>query len=143
MKIRNAQAQDAYDLTRLLDQLGYPGSKDFIQDRIQLLKEHPDAGILVCEVEGQVAGCLAYHFLIQLGLTGDFCRITYFCVDSEFRGRGIGKRLEEELAAMAKKRGCDRIEVHCGIQRLEAHAFYTRMGYDESPKYFIKPVPSV
>jgi GNAT superfamily N-acetyltransferase len=143
MAVREVCPQDADDLTRLLDQLGYGGTEAFIQDRIRMLTEHPDAGILVCEAEGRVAGFLAYQFIVQVGLAGDFCRITYFCVDSEFRGIGVGTVLEASLASIAERRGCDRIEVHCGHRRVDAHAFYKNRGYRESPKYFIRPVPSV
>jgi GNAT superfamily N-acetyltransferase len=138
MHIREAQPQDANNLTRLLDQLGYGGSGAFIQNRIQLLTQHPDAGILVCEVEEQVVGFLAYQFFVQFGLMGEFCRISYFCVDQHFRGRGIGESLEDEMEKRARSRKCDRIEVHCGGDRFRAHTFYTKTGYTESPKYFIK-----
>ena len=129
MYIREARSQDADDLTRLLDQLGYEGSDAFIQNRIQLLTQHPDAGILVCEDEEKVVGFLAYQFFVQFGLMGEFCRISYFCVDKYFRGRGIGKSLEGELEKRAASRKCDRIEVHCSSGRLRAHPFYTKTGY--------------
>ncbi|MGA0368221.1 MAG: GNAT family N-acetyltransferase [Kiritimatiellia bacterium] len=142
MQLREARTSDANGLTRLLDQLGYPGSEEFMTDRIRVLSEHPDAGILVCEVQSELAGFLAYQFFVQIGLSGAFCRITYFCVDSTFRGRGVGRLLETKLVSMAAQRGCDRIELHCGIQRRDSHVFYKHMGYRESPKYFTKSLRS-
>ena len=34
--------------------------------------------------------------------------------------------------------GGDRMEVHCHSKRTNAHSFYARRGYEESPKYFLK-----
>ena len=54
------------------------------------------------------------------------------------RGSGVGRALEEAAAALALGRGCDRIEVHCHERRADAHRFYYRQGYEESPKYLMK-----
>ncbi|WP_139803611.1 GNAT family N-acetyltransferase, partial [Cronobacter sakazakii] len=78
------------------------------------------------------------HFIPQLALKGDFCRISYFCVSSNARSKGIGRLLESEGETLARARGCDRIEVHCHSRRSDAHRFYYRQGYTESPKYLCK-----
>ena len=44
----------------------------------------------------------------------------------------------QEAERLAKQRGCDRMELHSGIQRPLAHQFYLREGYVEAPKYFRK-----
>jgi GNAT superfamily N-acetyltransferase len=46
--------------------------------------------------------------------------------------------MEEYVVMLAKERGCDRIEVHCHSRRTDAHRFYSRQGYEESPKYLMK-----
>jgi hypothetical protein len=46
--------------------------------------------------------------------------------------------LEAEITVQAQRRQCDRIEVHCHSRREDAHRFYYRQGYFESPKYLIK-----
>ena len=81
---------------------------------------------------------IGLHFMVQLALPGDFCRITYFCVSDAARGSGVGRALEEAAEALARARGCDRIEVHCHQRRTDAHRFYYRQGYEESPKYLMK-----
>ena len=47
-------------------------------------------------------------------------------------------KAEREACRLAVKRGCDRIELHCHARRTNAHGFYARLGYTESPKYFVK-----
>lgn len=83
-------------------------------------------------------GVLSLHFLPQLALAGDIGRISYFCVDDRARGAGVGRRLLAEGEALAHRRGCDRLEVHCHSRRERAHAFYLREGFVEAPKYFAK-----
>ena len=138
--IRDAQITDAPRIVNLLEALGYPGTGDFINDRITQLLRHPDEKLLVSVENEVVTGVISLHFIPQLALAGDFCRISYFCVGSDARGNGTGKALEEHAVDIATQRGCDRIEVHCHARRTDAHRFYFRQGYSESPKYLCKSI---
>jgi GNAT superfamily N-acetyltransferase len=138
MEIRDARPGDAPALASLLDELGYPGAAGSIGRRVAELLAHPDAALLVAEEGGQVLGAISLHFVPQLALAGDFCRISYFCVGDGARGRGVGAELERRAVELARARGCDRLEVHCHERRARAHQFYARQGYVESPKYLMK-----
>lgn len=138
--IRTAQASDADVISNLLTSLGYPGTQPFIHSRITQLLAHPDEKLLVATNDVVVVGVISLHFIPQLALAGDFCRISYFCVDETTRGAGIGTALEAHATELARSRGCDRIEVHCHSRRVNAHRFYSRQGYVESPKYLAKPL---
>jgi GNAT superfamily N-acetyltransferase len=136
--IRKAVKDDARAITGLLDQLGYPGTETFISPRVSQQIGHPDALLLVAEMDAQLVGFISLHFIPQLGLAGAFCRVSYFCVSESKRDLGIGAKLAERAEAEARTRGCDRMEVHCHARRVAAHRFYRRQGYRESPKYLIK-----
>lgn len=136
--IRTAYESDADTISKLLTSLGYAGTQPFIRDRIAQLLAHPDEKLLVATIGADVIGVLSLHFIPQLALAGDFCRISYFCVDESVRGAGIGAALETRATELARDRGCDRIEVHCHSRRVGAHRFYARQGYVESPKYLAK-----
>lgn len=137
--LRLARSGDAEAITGLLIQLGYPVESGITAARLDRLLLHPDAAILVGGIDdGPVQGCLALHFIPQLGTAGDFCRIAYFCVAHEARGQGLGRALEAEATHLAQQRGCDRIEVHSHERRHGAHVFYRRRGYEESPRYLIR-----
>ncbi|HIK43990.1 MAG TPA: GNAT family N-acetyltransferase [Leptolyngbyaceae cyanobacterium M65_K2018_010] len=138
MQIRAATLEDSPAIARLLTVLGYLSSTDCVTFKIQQFLAHPDAQVLVAVETDQVLGFVAFNFIPQLGLVGDFCRISYFCVDETAQGRGIGTALEKSVSALAKDRGCDRMEVHCHSRRKLAHQFYYRQGYTESPKYLVK-----
>jgi GNAT superfamily N-acetyltransferase len=136
--IRDARLDDAAQIAILMTSLGYPGTDTFIAARVEQLLGHPDARLLVAVEGAQVLGVISLHFIPQIALAGDFCRISYFCVDGSARSRGIGARLEQRAEELARERGCDRIELHCHSRRELAHRFYFRQGYEESPKYLMK-----
>lgn len=142
MQIRTATSEDSFAIAALLAQLDYPGTEAFMPRKIAQLTAHPDALLLVAQDEaGRLLGFIGLHFMIQLALPGDFCRITYFCVSEQARSAGVGRQLEAAAEAEARARGCDRIEVHCHARRADAHRFYYRQGYEESPKYLMKRLP--
>ncbi|HVE54057.1 MAG TPA: GNAT family N-acetyltransferase [Ramlibacter sp.] len=137
---RAARDADAPALVELLRQLGYDGAETFIARRLAELAAHPDALTLVAEGEGQVLGVISLHFVPQLARAADFCRISYFCVAEQARSLGIGALLEGLAVDEARRRRCDRIELHSSSRRVDAHRFYARQGYVESPKYLMKDV---
>lgn len=140
MGIRGAVTGDWKSISVLLNQLGYPDTERFIKDKLEKMLAHPDEEILVYERDGVVAAFVSLHYIPQIGFAGDIARISYFAVDEPVRSKGIGKEIEEYCIEVARRRGCDRIEVHCHARRVDAHRFYERQGYQESPKYFVKEI---
>jgi GNAT superfamily N-acetyltransferase len=138
MKIRNAKQEDIAEIATLLDQLGYPGTGSFLGERIAKLATDRNEVLVVGEVKGRVIAVLSLHIIPQLALEGPFARISYLCVQEGLRSKGAGRQLEEYAEKVARSRGCERIELHCHARRTEAHRFYLRQGYEESPKYLMK-----
>ncbi|WP_312515041.1 GNAT family N-acetyltransferase [Stutzerimonas nitrititolerans] len=138
IEIKAPSLADAPAISALLDALGYPGTEAFIKRRIAQLLAHPDASLLVAMDDGEVVGVISLHFIPQLALSGDICRISYLCVSTQARSQGVGAQLEERAVSLARQRGCDRIELHCHERRTDAHRFYYRQHYVESPKYLYK-----
>jgi GNAT superfamily N-acetyltransferase len=138
MEIRIAIEADAEKIVSLLTQLGYPGTEGFTREKIRELNSHPDGELAVAVESGKVVGFISLHFIPQLALPGDFARISYLCVDESVRSRGVGQQLESYCERRARERGCNRIELHCHSRREQAHRFYFRQGYEESPKYLMK-----
>lgn len=138
IEVTKAEVTDSESISNLLDQLGYPNTSNFMEDKIKQLLEDKDEELLVAKIDNKILGVISIHFIPQLSLKGDFCRISYFCIDKDERNKGIGALLESHAVKLAKQRECDRIEVHCHERREEAHKFYFRQGYEESPKYLMK-----
>ncbi len=140
IEIRKARMGDSAAIASLMTELGYPGTEPFIEARVSQLLAHDDAELLVMVEGGEILGVISLHFIPQLALAGDFCRISYFCVSETAQGRGLGSLLEARAVEIARQRKCDRIELHCDQRRNAAHRFYFRRGYIESPKYLLKSV---
>jgi GNAT superfamily N-acetyltransferase len=140
MGIRLAKSSDCAAISALLDQLEYPDTSAFLEERILKMSNHPDERLLVYEdtVESRILALISLHFIPQIALRGDFARISYFVVEDSARSRGIGREMEEYCTQLARERNCHLLEVHCHIRRSKAHDFYFRQGYTESPKYLIK-----
>lgn len=141
MLIREALAADAAAVTQLLAELDYPNDSFAVAERIVSMASNPDSRLLVAEEWGDVVGFISLHFIPQIALAGEFCRISYLCVSGESRGGGIGQKLVDEAERLSIARGCDRMEVHSHSRRVRAHQFYARAEYEESPKYLIKKLP--
>jgi hypothetical protein len=71
MGIRKATLADAAGITSLLDQLDYPGTASFIEQKIETILNNPLAVLLVYECGEKVAAFIVVDFLPQLGLKGD------------------------------------------------------------------------
>jgi GNAT superfamily N-acetyltransferase len=140
MGIRKAKIEDGKEIGDLLRQLDYGDTESFLKEKIEILLNHPDAELLVYEYENKAIAFISIHFIPQIALRGDFARISYFAVDQAFRNQGIGREIEEYCVTLAQRRNCDRIEVHSHSRREQAHRFYFRQGYIESPKYLIKKI---
>jgi GNAT superfamily N-acetyltransferase len=142
MSIRPARISDWKEISILLDQLEYPGTALFLEEKIKKMIDDPQERLLVYEEDSppanRIAGFISLHFIPQIALEGDFARISYFAVENTARSKGIGRQMEEYCTQLARERGCSLIEVHCHTRRSRAHDFYFRQGYQESPKYLIK-----
>ena len=141
MGLRKANVEDCKQISLLLNQLDYPDTQPFIEEKVEILLMDPNEELLVFEEDKSVIAVISVHFIPQLAVKGDFARISYFAVDTNIRSKGIGRKIEEYCTNLATKRNCDRIEVHCHSRRKDAHRFYMRQGFTESPKYFIKMLP--
>jgi len=138
MNIRIAKSEDTQAICDLLKQMGYPQPFALIQKKIEILHNDANSQILVAEENGKICGFLSLYFIPQIALEGDFAKICYLCVDENMRSKGVGRLLVHEAERLARQRGCDRMELHSGMQRPLAHQFYLREGYVDAPKYFRK-----
>ncbi|HTR30772.1 MAG TPA: GNAT family N-acetyltransferase [Puia sp.] len=139
--IRHAETQDIAAIRALIAQLEYDPPAN-LEEKLRLLAADPNEALLVYELDKEVVAFLSLHFIPQIALSGDFARISYFAVKDSARGHGIGHELESYITQCARERNCDRIEVHCHSRRTDAHRFYERQDYTESPRYFVKMLNS-
>jgi N-acetylglutamate synthase-like GNAT family acetyltransferase len=138
MNIRNATYHDAPAIKALLKALGYESSVSLLINQLETLFGIEDHQVLVYELRKEVVGFVSIHYLPQLAFDGGLAVITYLSIDEAVKDQGIGKALEEDITEQARKKKCERIQVHCLDWRTADHAFYKQQGFQEYPKYYNK-----
>jgi ribosomal protein S18 acetylase RimI-like enzyme len=127
--IRRATANDAPRLAELSAVLGYPVETEVMARRLARLLAHPQHLVLVAETsDNLVVGWIQGRE--QDVLVADcFGEIVGLVVAADHRGRGLGRRLVEEVERWARTRGFAWVSVRSNIVRTESHPFYERAGY--------------
>lgn len=101
-----------------------------LDDEREFVRSHDgyNSVLLLAEAEGAVVGLLALAGRsmpqeAHVGLVG-------VSVDSEWRGRGIGRRLFERLFEWAPAHGIERIEIEAFANNPDAVRLYERLGFE-------------
>ncbi len=134
--IRAARREDAVPLARLLGELGYPSSREQVERRLERLGEADR--LFVAELEGEVVGLAGLHVSAALEYDGDAAKVSAIVVDERFRRRGVGEALMDALENEARARGCVILFLTTAERREDAHAFYRRIGLEETGRRFAK-----
>ncbi|MER0468563.1 GNAT family N-acetyltransferase [Bacillus cabrialesii subsp. cabrialesii] len=72
---------------------------------------------------------------------GEHLWIADLVTSAPYRSKGYGKMLLDFAADWAKKAGCGSVSLSSGLQRKDAHRFYTdKMGFARESYLFRKPV---
>lgn len=132
-QFRQAGPEDVGLILRLIRELAaYEHMADQVVATEELLREwlfeKRKAEVLFVLRDGREAGfALFFHsFSTFLGRGGIYLEDLF--VLPEFRGKGCGKALLCRLAAIAKERGCGRLEWSCLDWNRPSIAFYKSMG---------------
>jgi GNAT superfamily N-acetyltransferase len=135
--IRSAYAADAPAFQELLHQLEHPLSEEEI---VKKIKQYtlPYYHLLVIEVDTNVVGFASLHWYDVFYAVGYIGRITAFCVDQQFRSKGIGQKLLQATEDYFLQHNCIRIEVSSNERRSGAHRFYLANGFVINSRRFIK-----
>jgi N-acetylglutamate synthase-like GNAT family acetyltransferase len=137
MNIRGARESDARAITGLLDELGYPNTREFVVRKLETLGDDENP-VFVAEAGGEVVGFISLHIMPVFHEEPLYCRITAVAVTDSYRRRGVGRRLMERAEAVARAAGCGRIELTSNDRRTWAHAFYEAIGYEGTSRKFVK-----
>ena len=138
VRIRDARIGDAPDVALLLDDLGYPCSRDEAADRIAMVLADPRQRLLLAEIDGHACGLAAMDLRYSLVRGTEQARITALVVSPACTRQGVGRRLVREVEAIARQAGAARVEVTTALSREHAHAFYRECGYADGSLHFAK-----
>lgn len=138
LTVRSAVAGDAAAVALLLGQLGYPMATMEAVSRLN----REGARVILAEAAGEALGLLELTVQLQITHARPVARVTAMVVRDSARRRGVGRRLMERAAELARAGGCEGIELTSGLQpeRQDAHRFYKALGYERASYKFWRPL---
>jgi N-acetylglutamate synthase-like GNAT family acetyltransferase len=140
MDVREVRVADAGRIAELLGQLGYPADEDAVGRRLERLERSETDATWVAEADGELVGLVGIHVSQVLAYDGDAAKVSEIVVDDRYRRRGIGARLMKVAEGEARRRGCVVLFLTTAERRKDAHAFYRRLGFEETGRRFAKPL---
>lgn len=139
-QVRPCRAEDFGDVVRLLRQL-WP-DKQLNAAQVQTVFDRAlacERQAYLCATDGQrVVGFGALTIKNNLWQGGYLGHIDELVVDNDYRGRGIGTLLLDQLIALAHQKGCRRVELDSAFHRKQAHQFYEQRGFENRAFLFSK-----
>ena len=139
--IRAAHPDDPEALAQLMGQLGYPSSVAAVTRRLVRLTASEADRCVVAAMDGEVVGMATIHASLTIVDDDPAAKLSAIVVDEQYRRRGIGEALVSELEAAARAHGCSLMFVTTAESRAGAHAFYRRLGFEETGRRFAKRLP--
>jgi putative acetyltransferase len=104
----------------------------------------PCGRLLLAEVEGKPAGCVALHRLGEscADKRALLCEMKRLYVRPEFRGQQLGRQLVEEVMLAARSIGYKKMRLDT-VEPVMGHAvaLYRGLGFHEIPAYRENPMP--
>ncbi len=97
----------------------------------------PPAGrLLLVELEAQLAGCVALH-----GLEPGICEMKRLYLRPQFRGKGLGRVIADQIIAEARQIGYQRMRLDTVEPVMtDAVAMYRKLGFVEIAPYRTNPI---
>lgn len=96
----------------------------------------PGGVLLLARYKNEPAGCVAAR-----KFDGDICEMKRLYVRPEFQGLGVGKRLVEEVIAVAKGLGYAKMRLDTMPKMAAAQTLYLSLGFKEIAPYRFNPEP--
>ena len=89
--------------------------------------------LYVWDENGAVMGCLQLTFIPGMSYGGSWiAKVEGVRVDRSLRGLGIGEQMIDAIVAKSRTRGCKQLQLTTNKQRIDAHRFYKRLGFEAS-----------
>ncbi len=115
-------------INRLLPQLSAKSTISYQQ--LQQVIDSESSLLFVAEDENNKIVAMATFICYDIP-TGQKAWIEDVVVDNECRGKGIGKKVVEEIITFAKKQGIQKLDLTSSHEREKANLLYQKLGFQK------------
>jgi ribosomal protein S18 acetylase RimI-like enzyme len=135
---RKARREDLRAMLELLNDAKMGNVPEHIEDPLPQVYEDAFAAIdadanqllLVGEIDGRIVASLQLTFIPGIAHRGAWrAQVEAVRVDRDLRGRKIGEAMMRHVIALARERGCDRVQLTTNKARDDAQRFYRGLGF--------------
>lgn len=140
--LREATPNDIPAIAHLMGHLGYPTSLEEMEVKMGWILAHPDYHTILAIYQNEVVGFSGLMRGFSFERSGKYVRVISFVVKKEVRNMGIGKILINASEQWAIEQNADNVVISSGNrdERLDAHAFYQKVGYEIKSTGFFKSI---
>jgi GNAT superfamily N-acetyltransferase len=139
IKVRKARATDLAALNALYQQLhlhDYTYRAPAVAEMraaFRAIARNRDHHVLVAISAGKVIGTIHVMIFRHLGHgLRPVAIVENVVVDAKMRSRGVGEKLIEAAARIARRNQCYKMSLTTNLKRRRAHQFYERLGWEKS-----------
>ena len=137
--VRKAGLDDLIDLMPLLKLL-FTIEEDFVFNErthtkgLTLLIREPEdkAVVMVAESEGKIVGMVTAQITVSSAAGGFSAWMEDLVVSPEYQGRGIGKKLIDNILIWCREQGCLRVQLLADKNNFPALEFYRKGSWEGS-----------
>ena len=134
ISIRSAKNKDIPGIMELIClKAEFDGCPESVQAAVEKLEhdffgQKPLAFVLIAEIERNLVGFATYHFTYSTFLAKPGIWLDDLYIKAEYRSKGIGEKLIQNLCQIAQSEGCGRIDWTVAAQNERGINFYQRIG---------------
>ena len=87
---------------------------------------------IVAKLNGKIVGYTTMIIINNLFDDKELATLWYVCTHPDYRKMGVGRKIFEEVENIAKQENLSLIYFTSRFGNLNAHAFYNKLGYDDT-----------
>jgi GNAT superfamily N-acetyltransferase len=143
LEVRDATRQDIRTLMDLYTAAGLDTRGEHVESEMNVVWDRmraaaPGSRVFIFSLGGLPVGTYTLFILPLLAHAGaPEAVVEDVAVHPEAQGQGIGRRMMEHARELAREAGCYKLALSSNQRRVQAHAFYERLGFERHGVSFV------
>ena len=128
--LKQADAPALRDIRGLLSQIrSYPSENTGTMSDLRNLIGDKNIVVVIAKDGARIIGMALLYINVRIGRR--IGQVEEVVVDSEHRGKGLGKSIMQKLIATARKKRLEKLYLTSRPSRVAANALYERLGFEK------------